>query len=87
MSSYFISSEARSLPIESTIFTPDGRSVGRVSSGAYGYTVGKSLAVGFANPEVAGPGDEVEIMILGLPHKARILAEPAFDAAGTRLRG
>lgn len=69
------------------IFTPDGRSVGRVSSGAYGYTVGKSLAVGFANPEVAGPGDEVEIMILGLPHKARILAEPAFDAAGTRLRG
>lgn len=69
------------------IFTPDGRSVGRVSSGAYGYTVGKSLAVGFANPEVAGPGDEVEIMILGLPHRARILAEPAFDAAGTRLRG
>ena len=68
------------------IFTPDGKSVGRVSSGAYGYTVGKSLAVGFANPEVAGPGDAVEIMILGLPHKARILETPAFDPKGARLR-
>ena len=68
------------------IFTPEGKSEGRVSSGAYGYTVGKSLAVGFANPEVAGPGDEVEVMILGLPHKARILEQPAFDPKGARLR-
>lgn len=69
------------------IFTPDGKSVGRVTSGAYGYSVGKSLAVGYANPEIARPGDEVEIFILGKPHKARILSEPAFDPNGARLRG
>ena len=38
------------------IFTPDGVPVGRVTSGAYGYSVGKSLALGFRNPEVAQPG-------------------------------
>ena len=68
------------------IFTPDGKSVGRVTSGAYGYTVGKSLALGFANPQVAGPGDTVEVFILGRAHSARILGEPAFDPEGARLR-
>ncbi|MCV6584844.1 MAG: FAD-dependent oxidoreductase, partial [Marinibacterium sp.] len=69
------------------IFTPDGQPVGRVTSGAYGYTVGKSLALGFADPQRAGPGDEVEVFILGKPHRARILSEPAFDPTGARLRG
>ncbi|SDX29070.1 dimethylglycine dehydrogenase [Ruegeria halocynthiae] len=69
------------------IFAPDGRPVGRVTSGAYGYSVGKSLAVGFADPKVAGPGDIVEVYILGRPHKARICTAPPFDPEGYRLRG
>ncbi len=68
------------------IFTPDGTPVGRVTSGAYGYSVGKSLAIGYANPAVAKPGDTVDVFILGKPHKAKILAEPPFDPAGHRLR-
>ncbi|WP_120499516.1 FAD-dependent oxidoreductase [Roseovarius sp. EL26] len=68
------------------IFTADGASVGRVTSGSYGYSVGKSLALGYSNPNVAKAGDEVEVMILGIPHKARILHEPPFDAKGVRLR-
>ncbi len=68
------------------VFTPDGKPVGRVTSGAYGYHVGKSLAVGYANPAVAGPGDAVEVFILGKPHKARILKQPPFDPEGQRLR-
>ncbi len=68
------------------IFTPVGVPVGRVTSGAYGYSVGKSLALGFVDPEVAGPGDAVEIYVLGRPHKARILTEPPFDPSGARLR-
>ncbi|WP_170459712.1 GcvT family protein [Ruegeria arenilitoris] len=68
------------------IFTPDGTPVGRVTSGAYGYTVGKSLAIGYANPEVAQPGDEVHVLILGKPHRARILHAPPFDPKGLRLR-
>ncbi len=68
------------------IFLADGTPVGRVTSGAYGYSVEKSLAIGFANPAVAKPGDTVEVFILGKPHKATLLAEPPFDAAGQRLR-
>ncbi len=62
----------------------DGEGIGRVTSGAYGYTVGMSLALGFVKN--AGPGDEVEVMILGRPHRATILAEPPFDPSGARLR-
>jgi dimethylglycine dehydrogenase len=63
----------------------DGKGIGRVTSGAYGYTVGQSLALGFVKDAVAG--DEVEVMVLGVPHKAVILAEPPFDAKGEVLRG
>ncbi|KIC45088.1 dehydrogenase [Ruegeria sp. ANG-S4] len=69
------------------IFTPDGKAVGRVTSGAYGYSVGKSLAIGYVNPSVARPGDKVEVFILGKPHDAMILSEPPFDPGGHRLRG
>ncbi len=68
------------------IFTPDGTPVGRVTSGAYGYSVGKSLAIGYTDPKVAQPGDTVTIFILGKPHKATILSEPPFDPSGQRLR-
>ncbi len=69
------------------IFAEDGAPVGHVTSGAYGYSVGKSLALGFRDPKVAGPGDRVEVFILGEPHKARVLDEAPFDPTGGRLRG
>ena len=69
------------------IFKPDGQPVGRVTSGAYGYHVGMSLAIGYANPAVAGTGDAIDIFILGKPHRGYILDAPPFDPAGTRLRG
>ena len=66
------------------IFLPDGTPVGRVTSGTYGYTVEKSLALGYVKS--AGPGDEVDVMILGRPHRGVILAEPPFDPKGEKLR-
>jgi len=68
------------------IFLADGTPVGRVTSGAYGYTVGKSLAIGYAREGVVAAGDRVDIYILGKAHAATVLAEPPFDAAGVRLR-
>lgn len=44
--------------------------------------MGMSLALGGS----AAPGDEVEVMVLGQPHKARILEEPPFDPKGEKLR-
>ena len=63
----------------------DGKGIGRVTSGAYGYSVGKSLALGYVTG--VSEGDEVEVMVLGMPHKATILAEPPFDPKGEKLRG
>ncbi|WP_439123008.1 GcvT family protein [Marivita sp.] len=62
----------------------DGIGIGRVSSGAYGYHVGLSLALGYIKNAQAG--DEVEVMVLGRPHRATILGKPPFDPDGTRLR-
>ncbi|WP_432816925.1 GcvT family protein [Sulfitobacter sp. JB4-11] len=62
----------------------DGQGIGRVTSGAYGYSVGQSLALGFVKDVSAG--DEVDVMVLGQAHKAVVLAEPPFDPAGARLR-
>lgn len=62
----------------------DGVGIGRVTSGAYGYSVGQSLALGFVKDAV--PGDTVEVMVLGRPHEAVILHEPPFDPHGSRLR-
>ena len=68
------------------VFLPDGTPAGRVTSGAYGASVGKSLALGFLRDGTAAPGDDVDIFILGKAHRARVLAEPAFDPEGARLR-
>ena len=62
----------------------DGKGIGRVTSGAYGYSVGMSLALGYVRDAV--PGDSVEVMVLGRPHKAVILHQPPFDPAGGKLR-
>lgn len=62
----------------------EGQGIGRVTSGAYGYTVGMSLALGYVKGAV--PGDIVEVMVLGRPHRATVLHEPPFDPKGIRLR-
>ena len=62
----------------------NGTGIGRVTSGGYGFGVDQSLALGFVKG--AAPGDRVDVMVLGQPHGATILAEAPFDPVGTRLR-
>ena len=66
------------------IFLPDGTPVGRVTSGTYGYSVDASLALGYLQGVDAGA--EVQVMILGQPHKAVVLPAPPFDPKGVKLR-
>ena len=68
------------------VFLTDGRPVGRVSSGAYGHSVQASIALCFVKTEHAVAGTELDIAILGKPHRAVILEKPPFDAEGARLR-
>ncbi|MGB0960718.1 MAG: GcvT family protein, partial [Halocynthiibacter sp.] len=55
------------------IFLPNGTPVGRVTSGAFGASVGKSLALGFIKVGTAQAGDVVEVFMLGQAHKATVL--------------
>lgn len=66
------------------IFDMDGNGVGRVTSGTYGYGVKKSLALCYLKN--VSPGDEVKVMVIGLPHKGIVLKEPPFDPKGALLR-
>jgi dimethylglycine dehydrogenase len=61
--------------------------VGLTTSGAYGHAVRKSLAFGYVEPALSREGQEFEILMLGEKRKARIIAEPAYDAENARLRG
>ena len=68
------------------IFTPDGEAVGYVTSGAYGHSVGVSLALGFIQTTHLQGGAAFDIAILGKPHRAKLLDAPLFDPKGERLR-
>ena len=63
------------------------RCVGEVTSGAYGHTVGASLALGYVDRDVADARRDVTVYVIGDPRAARILPEPPYDPAGARLRG
>ena len=61
--------------------------VGRVTSGGYGWRVGKSLALAMLRPDLALVGADFEIAILGVRHKATIIADSPFDPDNLALRG
>ena len=66
-------------PVASETIFHNGDKIGQVSSGGFGFTVGKSLAFGYIRPDCATPGTELEVMILGEKYPARVLGEPLYD--------
>ncbi len=67
--------------------TRAGASVGRTTSGGYGWRTGKSLALAMVRPDCAARGTELEIRILGAPHRAIVIADSPFDPDNQALRG
>jgi dimethylglycine dehydrogenase len=65
----------------------DGRVVGWVTSGGYGHSVQRSLALGYVPNEYAGLTDGFEIELLGERRKATPQAAAVFDPDGSRMRG
>ncbi len=63
------------------------RMVGRCTAGAYGHTVGKSLALAYVEPEVSEPGTALEVVILGNRFPATVIPESPFDPENASLRG
>ncbi len=60
--------------------------VGYVTSAAYGYSIGRSIAYAWVSPELAKPGTGLEIEYFGEPHGATVTEEPLFDPAMKKMR-
>jgi dimethylglycine dehydrogenase len=63
-----------------------GQVVGWVTSGGYGHSVQKSLALGYVNRDVADHTSGFEVELIGERRAAVRLAAPAFDPEGKRMR-
>ena len=66
--------------------TIDGELVGRATGGHFGFRVNKSLALGMVRPDLAQPGSEVSIEILGKDYKAVVIGDSPYDPQNERLR-
>ncbi|WP_406871742.1 FAD-dependent oxidoreductase [Aminobacter sp. P9b] len=64
----------------------DGRLVGFVTSGGYGHTVGKSLALALVDRELAEVGTELRVHIVGVERTARVVQPSVYDPQGLRMR-
>ncbi|HEY1853978.1 MAG TPA: FAD-dependent oxidoreductase [Solirubrobacterales bacterium] len=62
-----------------------GEIAGRVTTGGYGYTVGRSIAFAYLPPEIE-PGTGIEIDVFGRWVGGEVVAEPLYDPDGERVR-
>jgi len=72
-------------PPMSTIWK-DGAVIGEATSGAYGYRVGCSIALGVVEAEHAEVGTELEVEIFGERCPAKVVAMPLWDPDNVRIR-
>jgi dimethylglycine dehydrogenase len=61
--------------------------VGLVTSGGYGYRLNKSIALAYVRTDLALPGTELQVEILGERRRAVVGREPLYDPDNSRLRG
>ena len=64
----------------------NGDTVGYVTSAAYGYSIGQSIAYAWMPPELAEPGTELEIEYFDELYAATVAEEPLFDPEMKRMR-
>jgi glycine cleavage system aminomethyltransferase T len=64
-----------------------GKPAGRVTSAAYGPSVGESIAYAWLPPQHADPGTRVAVRILDRFVGGAVASEPRWDPNGERLRG
>jgi len=65
----------------------EGRMIGRVTSGGYGYTVGASIAYGYVPVASSAPEARLAIELFGDSVTATVRREPLYDPGGQKVRG
>ncbi len=79
--------DPRSVALGNEPIRVDGRIVGRVTSGGYGFAVERSIAYGYLPPGDAAIGTRGEVEIFGEWIGFEVAREPLWDPAGERIRG
>ncbi|MEL7213708.1 MAG: FAD-dependent oxidoreductase [Pseudomonadota bacterium] len=64
----------------------DGEKVGFVTSGGYGHTLGKSLAMALVNRDCAAEGTDLTLHVVGVERPAKVIAPSPYDPAGKAMR-
>ncbi len=64
----------------------DGKRIGFVTSGAYGHTLQKSLAMALINKDLAAPGTELSVHLVGVERTCRVVAASPYDPQGKVMR-
>ena len=62
------------------------RRVGFVTSGGYGHSVGRSLAMAYLDADLAEPGTKVEIHVVGRRTPAEVVPDSPHDPSASRQR-
>ena len=62
-----------------------GEIAGRVTSGGFGYTVGRSIAYAYV-PAASSAGTAVEVEIFGTWVSGQVAREPLYDPESKRVR-
>jgi glycine cleavage system T protein len=78
--------EPRSVVLGSEPVRFEGRAVGRVTSGGYGYSVASSIAYAYLPVELVEPGTKVSVGVFGRDVGAEVRAEPLFDPGNEKVR-
>ena len=78
--------DPRSVALGSEPVRVDGRIVGRVTSGGFGYTVERSIAYAYLPSQDSDVGTGIEVEIFGTWIPGQVAAEPLYDPAGSRVR-
>ncbi len=63
----------------------DGEPVAYVASGGYGHRVEKSIAFSYLPSELATPGTQLEVDLVGVRRAATVVEEPLYDPEAKRL--
>jgi dimethylglycine dehydrogenase len=81
--------EVDALDADASAFAPiwrQGENVGFVTSGGYGYSLHKSLALALVKPEAARVGAELSVHVVGVERTARVIESSPYDPSGSTMR-